>query len=299
MTIVRGRYPISPRCARLAFTLVELMVVLVIISLLSSLTLAGLGVARGRAKADKTRSTIRKLNEIVVPLYESHLFRRVAIPAGLVSRTAVAQTRLVRQRLLVAQEMPDSWSDVYSLSSLPPNATGPARSYAAHRPVAPTTQYENSECLAMIVLRGGCDPEAAEQFRADELGDIDGDGAAEFQDGWDHPIMFIRWPVGFGSSLQSQNASQQPDPFDPLQVSALVAFPTGAPQRDYATIPLIVSGGADKDYGITTGTAVWTSLLSMPSPPYTLRIGGPIAAGTVIDIKAARDNITNHDLSTR
>ena len=62
---------------RTAFTLVELLVVVVVIGVLASLSLAGLAGARQRGKIDKTKSTIRKLNEIIVPQYESYITRRL------------------------------------------------------------------------------------------------------------------------------------------------------------------------------------------------------------------------------
>jgi prepilin-type N-terminal cleavage/methylation domain-containing protein len=62
--------------SRGAFTLIELMVVIVILAILASLTLSGLNGARQRAKIDKTRSTIRKLHEIVIPIYESYVEKR-------------------------------------------------------------------------------------------------------------------------------------------------------------------------------------------------------------------------------
>ena len=40
--------------------------------------------------------------------------------------------------------------------------------------------YESAECLQMIVVRGGFAPDAVEQFRSDEIGDFDKDGAPEF-----------------------------------------------------------------------------------------------------------------------
>ena len=64
------------------------------------------------------------------------------------------------------------------------------------------TTYQGGECLFMIVTLGGFDPWAIENFRNDEIGDIDGDGAKEFHDGWGRPIGFIRWPVGFESLAQ-------------------------------------------------------------------------------------------------
>ena len=63
--------------ARRAFTLVELMVVIMIIAILSSLTLAGLSGVRQRAREDKTKSTIRKIDAVIRPMYDSYRTRRV------------------------------------------------------------------------------------------------------------------------------------------------------------------------------------------------------------------------------
>ena len=59
----------------LAFTLIELLVTLTIISILGSLTLAGLAVARQRVKASRTESTIRKIHEVVMPHFERLMTR--------------------------------------------------------------------------------------------------------------------------------------------------------------------------------------------------------------------------------
>ena len=55
------------------FTLVELLVALVIVSILAALSLSGLAVVRRRAKEDATRTTIRKIREVIVPMYENYL----------------------------------------------------------------------------------------------------------------------------------------------------------------------------------------------------------------------------------
>ena len=83
------------------FTLVELLVALVIVSILAALSLSGLAVVRRRAKEDATRTTIRKIHEVIVPMYESYLDKRV--PAG------VDQLRGGRLRL--ALEMPDNFME--------------------------------------------------------------------------------------------------------------------------------------------------------------------------------------------
>jgi prepilin-type N-terminal cleavage/methylation domain-containing protein len=140
----------TPTPARRGFTLVELMVVFVILSILASLTLAGLNVARGRSKYAKTRSTITKINSVIQPFYESFENRRVGgpmvramaptpadgfqydsyidssvtpnriygpkvgnvwgTPSTLPSKLALGV--LARRRLLMLHEMPDAWTDV-------------------------------------------------------------------------------------------------------------------------------------------------------------------------------------------
>jgi len=289
------------------FTLIELLVSIVIISILASLSLAGMAGARQRSKIDKTKSTIRKLHEIIMPQYESYLSRRV--------NATGAQNRLAATRLLMVQEMPDQWADVYSATTLPAYPTAPTRRYAAYKAslsaasgtqwATNSSKYEGAECLAMVVTRGGFAPDAVELFRNDEMGDIDADGAPEFWDGWGRPIGFIRWPAGFSSIVQQQNATTNPDPFDPMLVSPLVTYPTSptsVTQRDYGLIPLIYSPGPDESlndplagvsgYGLSGGPTRWLDLTINTTRPGT----PPNPAGAVIDTAVVADNITNHDL---
>ncbi len=329
--------------ARHAFTLVELMVTMVIVAMLAALTLAGLAGARERAKADKTRSTIRKLNGIVIPQYESYLNRRVRqggspfatslcnATSGKYSNVSTTITlsgsasanRLWGLRLLMALEMPDQWVDVAPTVSIPSWAvTPPVARYAAFKAaIGPSPAYESAECLAMMVMRGGFDADAIESFRADELGDVDQDQCPEILDGWGKPIGFIRWPTGYNLPPVFQNVDTNPDPFDPMRVSQMLAYPTSSSQTDYGTTPLIFSGGADgalepfatgpaaatPNYGGFAGTpdAVsrgWVSLLAsgtVPTPvPSTRRVTSPgtLAPGAPYDTSAVTDNITNFDL---
>jgi hypothetical protein len=212
--------------------------------------------------------------------------------------------------------MPDLWLDVYDAPAAAANANAPAvaRRYAAFKyslGTATGTQwvtnrdkYQGAECLAMAVTRGGLSADAVENFRSDEIGDIDSDGAPEFHDGWGRPIAFIRWPAGFSSLIQPQDATVNPDPFDPLKVSTAVAFPTTA-QVDYGLIPLIYSPGTDEStndplagssgYGLSGGPADgWVK----NAPILTTRLGSS-PAGTPTDPVAVRDNITNHDLMSK
>jgi prepilin-type N-terminal cleavage/methylation domain-containing protein len=316
-----GHTPAAVAAGRLrhAFTLVELMVVIVIIGILASLTLAGLAGVRQRAKIEKTKSTIRKIDAVIQPMYESYLTRRVA-PAGAGNRLAEARAMVRAKRLLMIGEMPDRWADVYltPTAALSAGGTRLETRYAAYRASA-DARYQGAECLAMIVLRGGFLPDAAEMFRADELGDIDKDGAIEFWDGWGRPIGFIRWAAGFSSLVQPRNTSLVPDPFDPLRQTESIAYPDSAiAQTDYALVPLVYSAGPDEatndplgtvsGFGVEAGADKshplfngWRAIMppqsSVVAAPanLTTRVGSPVL-GTITDPDAARDNIYNHDL---
>jgi prepilin-type N-terminal cleavage/methylation domain-containing protein len=298
------------------FTLVELMVVLVVLAMLAALTLSGLAATRDRAKADKTRSTIRKLNGIVIPQYESYLNRRVRLGGSafetslwnsgaspsyirgasptITPSTSAPANRLWGLRLVMALEMPDQWADVAPNVPIPSWAvTPPVARYAAYKAGVgtPSTAYESAECLAMLVVRGGFDADAIESFRADELGDVDKDQCPEILDGWGRPIGFIRWPTGYDLPPQFKNVNANPDPFDPMRVSEAITYPDpSSAQTDYGTTPLIFSGGANgaldplasgstPNYGGFAGTSdVIGGWVSTLIPSTPMMISGTIAS---------------------
>lgn len=342
----------APGGPRRAFTLIELVVVIVILSILAGLTLSGLAGARQRAKIDKTRSTIRKLHEIVIPIYESYVEKRYSPIATVADKkTTIAAKQLCWKRMLMTLDMPDQWADVglpaFGSSVISVGYTPSAASlrYAAIKSGLPNLSpaYESAECLQMIVVRGGFAPDAVEQFRSDEIGDFDKDGAPEFLDGWGRPISFIRWPAGADWSVVQQTAANvasavaagtlpagskpAPDPMDPLKVTADSPNDTNSPY-DTALIPLIYSGGPNSaldeptptggDYGLTTSRMVaasgWLQGVDPNSGSFvtqlssalgkTRRPSSPPWAGSVnpsntAATRAARDNITNHDLVTK
>jgi prepilin-type N-terminal cleavage/methylation domain-containing protein len=302
------------RPVRRAFTLVELMVVIVIIAILSSLTLAGLSGVRQRAREDKTKSTIRKIDAVIRPMYDSYRTRRVQVSHNVQPHVA-AEEKLRFLRRLMVYEMPDSWEDVPSLADY--LDTDPTSEFGHHtwlrtatvrryvqtkQLLAPSANYESAECLHMIISVGGFEPDALEFFRPDEIGDIDKDGAPEFWDGWGRPIAFFRWAPGFSSPLslvQNSDPTQAHDPMDPW----------GRDPNGFALIPLIFSAGPDEStndplstaasgYGLTRLASGWfrQDLSSLCAPDSdTAKIGAPDTANET----AYLDNITNHDLSSQ
>ena len=221
------------------FTLVELLVVIVILSILSALSLSGIMGARARGRVAKTQSTIRKLSEIVLPYYETYETRRPYVP---IASRAANQTAL---RRLIVMELPERLQDITGgfqplqipgtqsfLSDIPP-VTRRYKSLTQGK-----NDVDSADLLYMIVMRGvAADPDYTSHFRPDEMRDTDGNGLPEFIDGWNKPIKFLRWPVGFRSPVQQINGRL--DLVDD-RISA----------NGHRLVPLIYSAGLDGEYGL-------------------------------------------------
>ena len=257
------------RRSQRAFTLIELLVSLAIIAILSSLTLAGLTVARQRVKRDRTELTIRKIHEVIMPHYERFRTRTFppvpysyengnyflpSLPAPLV-KPAEQIAQLVTKRRALVLEMPDGWADLLDSGTAvdtPSRALNPIPHYSAIarrlRQMAKDAYkpgpFSDAECLWAMVIRGGfADPGIVEHFREDEFGDKDKNGAREFIDGWGNPIRFLRWAPAFVSRYQppAGTATMSHDAFDPGGRDPLART---------TLFPLVFSSGPDEQPGI-------------------------------------------------
>ena len=113
------------------FTLIELLASIVIISIIASLSLAGLQSARNSGKIAKTKATIQKLNEVLLSYYETYETRRVLIPneSSISNRNDLAEVRRIALRRVMTLELPDQYWDIsnefgsnaYSVNPLPVN----------------------------------------------------------------------------------------------------------------------------------------------------------------------------------
>jgi len=208
-----------------AFTLMELLMVMVIIAILSSMVLAGLFSAYEAAKQSKTRGTISKIHSQIMHRWESYRTRRLAI-AMLPGESAnhFAGRRLAGLWELQRIEMPDDYSDLSFTPIVPEHANNALRQAYLARITQFTAQAaENSsaECLYLMVTLGmNADEEV--RFLDSEIGDTDEDGIPEFLDGWGRPIHWIRWAPGFIPRLRADTDFQRDDP--PGSTAPLTGF---------------------------------------------------------------------------
>lgn len=299
----------TPPLRRGAFTLVELLVVVLIVMILATIVLSAMFHATEAGKAARTRAQISKLNSLIGPMWESYRTRRVdvAIPAN-TGAAAAAALRLDVLRELMRMELPDRKTDV--VDGPGGSRARPALSAAyLRRAVGGWTEAnQGAECLYMIVSRiQDGDTNGLEFFRETEIGDTDNDGMPEILDGWGKPIAFLRWAPGFVDGRPTtadapkitsayQNGTD-PDAFDPYGVRGT---PGGTPSTSYYLFPLIFSAGPDGVYGIAakpmSGNYQYSAennnpYTTTPSPPF----GTPDETSGNYEYN---DNIHNHLLST-
>ncbi len=281
--------------ARKAFTLVELLVVIIILAILSGLSLTGLARAGKKGAAETSRFMVAKLSDAVLDYYETYEDLAISSTSSLVS---------IRSRM--REELPDSWADVASSTNVPTPTTAAGRSYQRYKAATtPNNGYQSAECLYMIVTQSGLFPELMESIRAERVGDIDNDGAREFWDGWKRPIAFFRWAPGFSSRLQIADPVNRHDPLDRDYEPPPPT--TGEDPQGFALYPLIFSAGPDEalndpnssgasGYGLLRAENGWPDEKLGNICGFNPDNKGLVGSPDPDNANAFRDNITNHQL---
>lgn len=307
-------------------TLIELLIAIAIIAMISAMFLGASQSAMRAARVQRTRATILKLHTLIMEQWASYETRRVDINepsnAPSLSLTQVAELRLTALRMTMQMEMPDRWSDITgtTVEDLPPHPSNTLPTvraipgfpgYSVNIPAVTRTyfrrynnlngtpavvrQHQGAECLYQTIMLMTGDGEARTLFSDQDIGDTDGDGAPEFLDGWGQPIEWLRWPVGYVSSLQPLASNGLPDPindhdpFDHAQVDP----------NAFRIVPLIYSPGPDGIFDITAATSA-----VMNGDPYAPAIAPNVYLGTQRDgdndgEDNSIDNIHNHIIDGR
>jgi prepilin-type N-terminal cleavage/methylation domain-containing protein len=311
---------------RRAFTLVELLVVVVLIAMLSSAVLFAMHGALDDAKGDRTKSQIARIDRYMADKWESYRTRQVrfAMPANQTPNPSyMALYRLHAIRELMRMELPDRKTDVMSNPVSPIAVSSTLRGYRRRcflilgpdpgQPSQPdyakwSTTHEGSECLYLIL--SGLNEEgtnaAADTLDVTEKGDTDGDGMLEVLDAWGRPIEYVRWAPAFVSDRQPYGIptaalSTADDPLDPARVDPRWSSGMAAPgYNPFPLYPLIYSAGSDGLYEVNSGTIAYATT-TPPNDPYAFMfpyVSGTEPAGVLLGGGAA-DNIHNHLLEVK
>jgi len=137
---MKGYLPMIDVTRRVAFTLVEVLVSLVLVSILSGMVLTAVQGVTQQARLTRTKSIISLIDSVLQEQYESYKYRPLpvvtpdsatALPAGVLELVVLpseaARVRLNMIRDLQRMEMPDRISDILAGTSF----NRPAEIYAA------------------------------------------------------------------------------------------------------------------------------------------------------------------------
>ncbi|WP_158265230.1 type II secretion system protein [Blastopirellula marina] len=319
---------------RPAFTLVELLVVMGVLALMSSMVLVGLASAAEQARVARTRSQIQKIHELLMTRWEDYRYRRVEINRTGGSVRLRQRDRVDKIREIMRMEMPCHIVDLQygnngtnGSSGSPFTGNEPALWNRYRRAVDAraggfsgwTIPFQESECLYMILesIQDG-ETNGLDFFKDSEFGDTDGDGMPEILDAWGNPIHFLRWAPGFIGPRSALHRNDQPDPFDPLNVRDGRMQSVPNEYDHFPLFPLVVSAGPDEETDIflrysqspiMAATVSPTATYPVPNNPYFAldpadataneQAGLQLGREDDIDLNGSEDyydNISNHYL---
>jgi len=275
------------------FTLMELLVVIMVISVLASSMLFAMYGAVQQAKESRTKTQIAKLHELLMTRWDSYRTRAVRVQglpnAARREARTVATARLLALRELMRLELPDRKEDVLDPITEPARgviffAYGGSNVYiprpACNRQylrtvanlVTPanlvlgatqwTDQYDDSECLYMIIASmQDITANGLDFLHESEIGDTDGDGMPEILDSWGNPISFLRWAPGFlqhpGADFTTGTGDDVPS-YSNLQVEDSLGSPDPFdPLRIDQRTPVAMSSSGPAEYQFNFALYPW------------------------------------------
>jgi prepilin-type N-terminal cleavage/methylation domain-containing protein len=309
--------PVPQPPFRSGVTLIELLITMAIMAIISAAILGTASAAMENARRNRTQVLVTKIQGLLTERLASYETRRVDVDpailnvfndavlsassqsptqfaaANVTRGHMLADVQLLAKRELIKYEMPDHWADVRDapvfLQGVPSPAVAYLRKFDAMTAAgAPNiAQYQGAECLYLTVMHVTGDGEARTMFSKQDIGDVDGDGANEFIDGWGNPISWLRWPAGFAqrSPLMAADAGADHDPLDvyrrdqpgtspPVDRFETTIRPYVARLRDqypaFRLPPLVYSPGPDDKSDLNTigDLSVLDSQISLD--PYSL-----------------------------
>ncbi len=180
------------RKSRAGFTLVELLVVIIIVSLLSALTLGALRSGGIRAKEDSARSFVIHISESLLELFEE-------------LDDQGSTTEVINGEYKIRWQIPVSRSDAMMLSGGVPIFPFGSIYGAYALNITVGSSNESAECLYMIVTQTGYFGDFLEMLHETQVADTDGNGMNEFIDPWGTAIRLEFSPPSPPNAFDIQN----------------------------------------------------------------------------------------------
>jgi prepilin-type N-terminal cleavage/methylation domain-containing protein len=223
---------------RRAFTLVELLMVIVVIGILTSLLVVASMSVIGSARESATKGTIIKVNGMLkerLSVFSGHKTDPVQIAS--VSTIAAGDNKraeVLARKVEFLRAFPQTWGEAVRANLIKETEV----------PATITPDAESSEVLYYVMTSSnslGMSPVDTDAFNSNEVRDTNGNEKLEFVDAWGRPLRFYRWPtqlvrgggftdategsivesdiirakILFGDAIKSVAQAQQ-DPDDPI-----------------------------------------------------------------------------------
>lgn len=283
-------YLTNQRCSRrprLAFTIIELLLVIAIIGVLVGLTAGAVIRLMGTAQASSTQAGVKKVQSALVrqwneikdkatkdPIPAAYKPTLVALAGGDEKRA-----RVIWVKVKLLRDFPMSFNEALNPITLGAGVTMPSPyknklnqlGIVAGNELPP--EQQSAVCLHLALLeRGGLASEELTKGVTTTLTATNGSRVPAFADAWSSPLLFCRWPTGDpflnpGSVAQSGfNDPEDPQGLlnDPAWSSSAnaatfmslchvipVRATQAAPPSSYKLQPLVVSAGPDRTLGLS------------------------------------------------
>jgi prepilin-type N-terminal cleavage/methylation domain-containing protein len=196
----------GPGRPRAAFTLIELLIVLAIMSVLVALLAAAVFKTMGAMQDQATDTTLSKVASelskqwsiVVQQANQETPSPSVVALAGGDARRA----RVIWVKLRLKQEFPMTYAEALNPGGgiIPASELPPKNAYRKALASLTGTPNPRTESSALLLLsltsgRGGMRWDAEATLGAGFVHDTDGDSLAEILDTWHNPIYFVRYPI--------------------------------------------------------------------------------------------------------